>query len=324
MHLLRRARSLFGQGAMAKDGVKTTSTYEYSDDDLAALDKLHDDMHWIPYDSTELYLVKEEDDDKRVERMHFGFGSVCPLPLASSVLCCKRFEKKVWYVKSCVSRKVAFNYLAKHAFESTNHPSYGNIADSFAAAHKCTIIEEPENFDWRQAHRQHCSSYAEGKESKKKEENDKRDRSRSRKASDDERRKKEDAAFVQNKRDRSKSREAKREIRAQARKIKETKRDRDAALPRVNAQSASASSGNAAGIVLKNLGAMIPVAQYEKNVKVSTAELQVLEGCLGHAIDSQKRTVDALHFAARQIEDEKKVFIEAREVIKSLVDRARR
>ena len=161
---------------------------------------------------------------------------------------------------------------------------------------------------------------------KKKEEDDKRDRSRSRKASDDERRKKEDAAFVQNKRDRSQSREAKRdrEIRAQARKIKETKRDRDAALPRVNAQSASASSGNAAGIVMKNLGAMIPVAQYEKIVKVSTAELQVLEGCLGHAIDSQKRTVDALHFAARQIEDEKKVFIEAREVIKSLVDRARR
>jgi hypothetical protein len=75
---------------------------------------------------------------------------------------------------------------------------------------------------------------------------------------------------------------------------------------------------------MKNLGAMIPVAQYEKIVKVSTAELQVLEGCLGHAIDSQKRTVDALHFAARQIEDEKKVFIEAREVIKSLVDRARR
>jgi hypothetical protein len=324
MHLLRRARSLFGQGAMAKDGVKTTSTYEYSDDDLAALEKLHDDMQWIPYDSTELYMVKEEDDDKRYERVHFGFGTVCPLPLVNGVGCCKIFEKKKWYVKSCVSRKVAFNYLAKHAFECVNHPSNNNIAESFAAAHKCPIIEEAENFDWRLTHRLHCLKYLEEKEQKKKEEDDKRDRSRSRKASDDERRKKEDAAFVQNKRDRSKSREAKREIRAQARKIKETKRDRDAALPRVNAQSASASSGNAAGIVLKNLGAMIPVAQYEKNVKVSTAELQVLEGCLGHAIDSQKRTVDALHFAARQIEDEKKVFIEAREVIKSLVDRARR
>ena len=326
MHLLRRARSLFGQGAMAKDGVKTTSTYEYSDDDLAALEKLHDDMHWIPYDSTELYMVKEEDDDKRCERMHFGFGTVCPLPLVNGVGCCKIFEKKKWYVKSCVSRKVAFNYLAKHAFESTNHPSYGNIADSFAAAHKCTIIEEPENFDWRQAHRQHCSSFAEGNESKKKEENDKRDRSRSRKASDDERRKKENAAFGKHKRDRSHSREAKREreIRAVARQLKERKRDRDAALPRVNVRSASVSSGSAAGLVMKNLGAIVPVAQYEKSVKVSTAELQVLEGCLGRAIDSQKRTVEALHFAARQIEDEKKVFIEAREVIKSLVDRARR
>jgi hypothetical protein len=324
MHLLRRARSLFGQGAMAKDGGRTTSTYEYSDVDLAALEKLHDDMQWIPYDSTELYMVKEEDDNKRYERVHFGFGTVCPLPLVNGVGCCKIFEKKKWYVKSCVSRKVAFNYLAKHAFECVNHPSCNNVLDSFAAAHKCPIIEEAENFDWRLTHRLHCLKYLEEKEQKKKEEDDKRDRSRSRKASDDERRKKEDAAFVQNKRDRSKSREAKREIRAQARKIKETKRDRDAALPRVNAQSASASSGNAAGIVLKNLGAMIPVAQYEKIVKVSTAELQVLEGCLGHAIDSQKRTVDALHFAARQIEDEKKVFIEAREVIKSLVDRARR
>jgi hypothetical protein len=310
---------------MAKDGRRTTSTYEYSEVDLAALEKLHDDMQWIPYDSTELYMVKEEDDNKR-ERVHFGFGPVCPLPLVKDVGCCKIFEKKKWYVKSCVSPKMAFNYLAKHAFECVNHPSNNNIAESFAAAHKCQIIEEPEIYDWRLNHRLHCLKYFEEKEHKKVEEDDKRARSRSRKASDDARRKKENADFAQNKRDRSKSREAKRDTCAQSksRRIKESKRDRDAALPKVIVQSASAASGSAAGIVSKNLGAIIPVAQYEKSVKVSTAELQVLETCLGHAIVSQKRTVGALQFAARQIEDEKKVFIEAREVIKNLMDRVRR
>jgi hypothetical protein len=311
-------RSLFGQGAMAEVEVKMTSTFEYSDDAFAALEKLHDDMCWIPYDSTELYLVNVEDDDKQVVRTHYGFGSVCPLPLAFRVDCCKKIEKKVWLVKSCVSRKLAYNYLAKHAFESSNHPSMGDLDASFAAAHKCTIVEDRETFQCREDHRQHCSSCAEGHESKKKEENDKRDRSRSRKASDDERRKKENAAFEKDKRDRSLSREAKRDRKRE----KEAKRNRDAAVPRVGVRSASESSGSAVGPVIKNLGAIVPVAQYEKSMKVSTAELQVLEGCMGHAIDSQTRTVETLNFAARQIEDEKKVFIEAREVIHSLVDRA--
>jgi hypothetical protein len=213
---------------------------------------------------------------------------------------------------------LAYNYLAKHAFESSNHPSMGDLDASFAAAHQCTIVEERETFQCREDHRKHCYSCAEGKERKKKEENDKRDRSRSRKASDDERRKKENAAYEKNKRVRSLSREAKRDRKRET----EAKRNRDAAVLRVGVRSASESSGSAVGLVMNNLGAIVSVAQYEKSMKVSTAELQVLEGCMGHAIDSQKLTVEALHCSARQIEDEKKVFIEAREVIHSLVDRA--
>jgi hypothetical protein len=303
---------------MAEVKVNMTSTLEYSDDALAALDKLHDDMCWIPYDSTELYIVNEEDDDKQVVRTHYGFGDVCPLPLAFGVDCCKKFEKNVWLVKSCVSRKLAYNYLAKHAFESSNHPSMGVLDASFAAAHHCTIVEERETFQCREDHRKHCYSFAEGKERKKKEENDKRDRSRSRKASADERRKKENADYEQNKRDRSLSREAKRDRKRE----KEAKRNRDAAVPRVGVRSASESSGSAVGPVIKNLGAIVPVAQYGKSMKVCTADLQVLEGCMGHAIDSQTETVETLNFAARRIEDEKKVFIEANEVIHSLVDHA--
>jgi hypothetical protein len=293
MLCLRRARSLFGLRAM----VEVSTTFEYSDEDLKLLEEHHDDMLWIPYDSTELYLVTIED-DTRTDRTHYGFGNVCPLGLARGVDCCKKFEKKVWSVKSCVSRKMAYNYLAKHAFDSSNHPTMGDKASSFAAAHQCKIIEEPEPFEWREEHRQHCASYSEGKESKSPGDGDKRDRSRSN------RRKREKADFEKNKRVRSLSRDAKRD-------------KRDAVLPRVQVRSLSSGRVNA------NLGAIVPAAQYAKSVKVSTAELQVLEGCLGRAIDSQKRTVEALHFAARQIEDEKKIFIEAREVIKNLVDRVR-
>ena len=60
-----------------------------------------------------------------------------------------------------------------------------------------------------------------------------------------------------------------------------------------------------------------------KTVKVNLEELQTLEGVLGRAIDTHKRTVDNLNFFARQAEDEKKVFVEAKNVIEQLIFKAK-
>ena len=61
------------------------------------------------------------------------------------------------------------------------------------------------------------------------------------------------------------------------------------------------------------------LARKKKYVKVPIEEMQTLEKCLSRSIDSQKRIIDSLEFHTRQCSDERKVFVEARDVIHSMI-----
>ena len=99
-----------------------SNSFQLSVDALNELDRMHDNHQFVKYDKVELYLVKPEDDPV-TERIVYGFGSSCPLALAKGVTMCKSFKEKLFCCKSVLSRKMARNYLAKHAFDSDNHPT---------------------------------------------------------------------------------------------------------------------------------------------------------------------------------------------------------
>ena len=65
------------------------------------------------------------------------------------------------------------------------------------------------------------------------------------------------------------------------------------------------------------------VVRRSQSVRVQLDELQTLEGCLGRAVESQKRTIESLNFFSRMIQDERHVFTEARNVIQELIFKAR-
>ena len=60
-----------------------------------------------------------------------------------------------------------------------------------------------------------------------------------------------------------------------------------------------------------------------KSVKVNPDDLQTMSDVLGRALDTNKRTVENLHHFARQAEDEKKVFVEAKNVIDGVIFKAK-
>ena len=66
------------------------------------------------------------------------------------------------------------------------------------------------------------------------------------------------------------------------------------------------------------------LVRYEKarSARVQLKELKQLEACIGRAIDAQKRTIDSLNFFTRQMEDERKILTEARNVINELIFKA--
>ena len=66
----------------------------------------------------------------------------------------------------------------------------------------------------------------------------------------------------------------------------------------------------------------VEVRPNKNTVRVPIAELQTLADCLQRAADTQKRTIDSMNFYARQMEDERKVFTEARDVANQIIIRA--
>ena len=291
----------------------TSNSFEYSLRDFAELEVKHDEEVFLSYADTELFNVNRAD-EKSEDRLIYGFGDACPLKLAPGVKVCKSFKEKHWSCRSCISSKLAQNYLAKHGHDSSNHLVHHDKKAAFAEANMTKIVDELETPGDRETFRLHCAHFSSQKEQRREEPCEERDDRRS---------------------DR---REDRRDVRRDDRRDERRMRSRSPApppqrqrAPRSAAAIGSRGSGSSSvttaisvdPLISSNLGAIVHAREFAKTVKVSTAELQTLEGCLGRAMDSHKRTIDALNFFSRQLEDEKKIFSEAKDVINSLVNRAR-
>ena len=87
-----------------------------SDDVYAKAWEAITNEEFIDQSATEPYWV-EESDDTGEPRNVYGFGDTCPLAAS-----CQSFKNKKNCCKSMVCEEFAQNYLAKHAWESSNHP----------------------------------------------------------------------------------------------------------------------------------------------------------------------------------------------------------
>ena len=146
-----------------------------------AFDVLHADQLFLMADDTELAYVAPEYDTGE-DRMLYGFGQICPIELNAGVDLCKSFKAKHNCCQSVVSETMARNYLARHAYDSSNHPTWGNKAAAFEAANQATMfttVETPAKED-REAFRKHCDYYAEQKRQEADREERERERSRTR------------------------------------------------------------------------------------------------------------------------------------------------
>ena len=127
-----------------------------------AFDDIHADQQFMKADEYELAYVAPEDDTGE-DRMLYGFGQICPIELNAGVVLCKSFKAKHNCCQSVVSSTLARNYLAKHAFDSSNHPSHSNKDAAFEAANQATMISSVETKEDREAFRKLCDYYAEQK-----------------------------------------------------------------------------------------------------------------------------------------------------------------
>ena len=87
----------------------------------------------------EPYWVDENEDTKEV-RIMYGFGNVCPFSAT-----CKSFKDKKNKCLSAVCADFARNYLAKHCYDSINHPDMmHNKEAAMEKANEVEVIETQE------------------------------------------------------------------------------------------------------------------------------------------------------------------------------------
>ena len=134
-----------------------TTTFQYSVDTLAHLDLKHESEHFINREESELAYVNEEDDTGE-DRLVYGWGDVCPVPLIAGVDVCRSFKQKHNCCSSVVSEPIARNYLAKHIFDSSNHPTHGDKKASLKAANDEPIVCTTETSEDRKTHRNHSGN----------------------------------------------------------------------------------------------------------------------------------------------------------------------
>ena len=109
-------------------------------------------LHWSEVERP--HIPAQEDEDKSVKRTIYHFGSECPLALwdgATPDDSCKAFTQKLQGCKSFICSEFAQNYLAKHAFDSSNHPNTrGDKMAAFKAAGACRVQETTETWGDRE------------------------------------------------------------------------------------------------------------------------------------------------------------------------------
>ena len=142
----------------------TTNTFQHSMEDLVRMELMHEDQEFLEADETELLYVDEQDDTGE-DRPRFGFGPYCPIELThyKGVNMCRSFRIKHNCCRSVVGESMARNYLAKHCFDSSNHPTHLNKEASFRAANSQPIVITMETLADRKLYRSHCNFFAERK-----------------------------------------------------------------------------------------------------------------------------------------------------------------
>ena len=252
-----------------------TTTYSYSPEALAEMEMEHQDEKFLDPDEAELLYVDEADDTGE-DRIVYGWGDVCPIALNDGVNTCKTFRLKHNCCESVVSASMARNYLAKHLFESTHHPSHGDKKASFEAANEEPIVCTVETIEDRLRVRNKVAEYFAWGLNK--------------------------AALAEYKRNHDRDRD-----RDRRRSRSRSARGNAARGSKGSGKQKKGESGVSAGPMI---GAALPASSSSRpttddtaivrvenrRVRVQLDELQTLEACLGRAIESQKRTIESLIF----------------------------
>ena len=266
-----------------------TNTFHYSLEAIVSMEMVHNEQKFLKAEETELLYVDDQDDTGE-DRAVFGWGPCCPIELKEGVGMCKSFKIKHNSCKSVIGESFARNYLAKHCFDSSNHPTHGDLEASFRAANNEPIVMEAETVEDRKAYRNHCNFFAERKKAAAEEQ-------------------------TRNRRANHASRSPRRSGAIGSKGGKHKKGESGGAAIGAVATCSGSSSFSAAVVDDRAIVAR-PKAQ---GVRIQLDELECLEACLGRAIESQKRTIESLNFFSRMIQDERRVFTEAKNVIAEVI-----
>ena len=113
-------------------------TFKVSPREIRVLDKLYDEGKFSVHNHEMFQNVLAEDDTGE-NRIVYGFGVKCPLPVKTGSTWCKTYRTTYSCCQSVVSEKMARNFLAKHAFFGDCHTTKNNVAESFMAANNATL-----------------------------------------------------------------------------------------------------------------------------------------------------------------------------------------
>ena len=288
-----------GFGEMA-----ATNSFRHPDEKLDELEALHEAQQFLNAKETELWVVNQDDDDG-ANRMIHNFGDVCPIPLGAGIEVCQAFQK-LYRCRSCVSEKCARNYLARHAYFSSNHA--GTLKDkqaSFAVANTAVIIYAIETFADRKDVRAHAAAQGpqQGQELKQ-----------------------------------EPTMEPSQPAHPPPRRIRSTSGGPIGAGPRTRGRSrsrrrASSHRGHSTREVACQLPPSSPVRSQvglaatqeiapiarSAKVKMTAGDVRSLSNVVSRMSDSQKRMFEGLQYLMRQVEGETKVSNEAQSAIDNMV-----
>ena len=306
-----------------------------------AMDKHHRE-EWVDFESTEiLWEPAPGTEDDGEDRLLYHFGDICPLPLwdgAQPHEQCRSYKDKQRYCSSLECEEFARNYLAKHAYESTNHPeTKGNRTASFAAASSAFIQTSHQTASDRQWHRdQHQAKM-------RQQANNRKGKGKNAGAPSPPHfpPAQNSAGREQHRRSRSPPR-GPREDRPRRHR---SERGRSSTVARRepigagsghggrhsdiegseenNAIASAVARVQSTSRALADESTALVVRSSRRGVRLQLSELEVLSGCLQRAIDSQKRLCEQLTFFSRQFEDEKKILLEANVAVSSMIIKGR-
>jgi hypothetical protein len=120
----------------------------------------HFNHEFLDQHDWEASWVERCEDMTDIERYRYHFGNECPLALKDGVTECKSYKHNKDRYVSTRGEHFAQNYLARHAYDSSNHESNGKLIESFEEAERCVVKVDMETWDERERHRRHCESFA--------------------------------------------------------------------------------------------------------------------------------------------------------------------